>query len=130
MENKNKISKQKNTTNLIEPDANQERNIAQKTSDRRLDGANRRERDTPVFGGGEIFHNIFISSSRTRNIWHGKMLTHLFVGLTFDMEDSMMKIPYFSHHKAYEEMGNKSIYYLYRYYRSTIVLFLILAKIF
>ena len=42
MENKNKISKQKNTTNLSEPDANQENDIAQEKSDRRLDGANRR----------------------------------------------------------------------------------------
>ena len=42
MKNKNKISKQKNTTNLSEPDANQERKIAQKKCDRRLDGANRR----------------------------------------------------------------------------------------
>ena len=36
-------------------------------------------RDTPVFVKGEIFHTIFISSSRTRNIWYREILTHLFV---------------------------------------------------
>ena len=40
-------------------------------------------RDTPVFGGGEIFHTIFISAYRTHNIWYGKLLTHLFMENAF-----------------------------------------------
>ena len=42
-------------------------------------------RDTPVFWRGEIFHTIFISSSRARNILYGKCLlisswkTHTFI---------------------------------------------------
>ena len=63
MENKNKISKQKNTTNLSEPDANQENDIPQEKSDRRLDGANRRGMRYTCFSG-EV--NFFIPFSSLR----------------------------------------------------------------
>ena len=52
-------------------------------------------RDTPVFGGGEIFHTIFISSSRTRNIWYGKMLTHLFMENAYIYSFHQFCIPFY-----------------------------------
>ena len=95
MENKNKISKQKKT-NLSEPDANQESNIAQKTSVIVVSTAlNAEGRDTHVFGGGEIFHTIFSSSSRTRNIWYGKMLTHLFMENAYIYSFHQFCIPFY-----------------------------------
>ena len=80
MENKNKISKQekhdefKRNPTQIKSATLPKRNVIVVSTALTAEG-----RDTPVFGGGEIFHTIFISSSRTRNIWYGKMFTHLFV---------------------------------------------------
>ena len=87
MENKNKISKQKNTTNLSEPDANQENGIAQKKSDRRLDGANRLGTRYTCFRGRWNFSyhfQLFVEDTQYL-VWknvdsslHGKRI-HLFI---------------------------------------------------
>jgi len=91
MENKNNISKQKNTTNLSEPDANQERNIAQNKSDRRLDGANCRGTRYTCFSGEVKFFIPFSSLRRGHAIFgmenvysslHGKRI-HLFHFINF-----------------------------------------------
>ena len=80
MENKNKISKQekhdefeRNPTQ-IKSATLPKRNVIVVSTALTAEG-----RDMHVFGGGEIFHTIFSSSLRTRNIWYGKMLTHLFM---------------------------------------------------
>jgi len=69
MGNKNKISKQKNTTNLSEPDAKQENDIAQNKSDRRLDGANCRGTRYTCFSGEVKFFIPFPSLRRGHAIF-------------------------------------------------------------